>query len=223
MNRTGFTLLEILISIFIFGIIFTTVFMSYRTVFSNSDIVVTDVNAFETAKTCLNRMVEDLQSVYVVMPPVYSTPDFDDLPDPYRFVGNNTRIDIREFARLRFASLSHLAFDNDLRKGIAEIVYYVQDPGVGYFLLRRADHLYPYKPFQESKVDPILCERIKSLKFIYYDNENTPHPEWDSESEEFSHETPRAIGIEFELDGNQASPFRFTAMVNLPVYRAPLD
>jgi len=222
-SRIGFTLLEILISIFIFGIIFTTIFMSFNTVFSNSKTIVMDVNAYEMVKNCLNRMIEDLQSTYISMAPEYAPPDFDDSPDPYRLVGDYAPTNTREFGRLRFTSLVHMPFDKDIRKGIVEIVYYVQAASDGYFVLRRADNFYPYKPFQENEDDPVLCERIRSLKFLYYDYDYTPHPEWNSESNEFRYSTPRAIGIELELDGNEASPLRFETMIKIPVYRAQLD
>jgi general secretion pathway protein J len=223
MSRIGFTLLEIMISIFIFGIIFTTIFLSYNTVYSNSGSIAVDVYAHEMAKRCLNRMIEDIQSAFVAMPPEYAPPGFDDPPDPYRFVGDDTRIDSKDFGRLRFTALAHLPLDKDTRKGIAEIVYYVQKTNDGHFVLRRADHLYPYKPFQENKNDPILCEHIHSLRFMYYDNENMPHPEWNSDTDEFRYSTPRAIGIAFELDGHGASPLRFETSIRIPVYRVRID
>ena len=65
----GFTLLEILIAIFIFAIIITTIFASYRIVFSNTDTINKDITSYEMARNCLNRMIMDLQSVHVSLPP----------------------------------------------------------------------------------------------------------------------------------------------------------
>ena len=118
----GFTLLEILIAIFIFAIIITTVFASYRMVFSNTDTINKDITSYEMARNCLNRMIMDLQSVHVSLPPGYMAPDFDDPPDPFRIVGEATNIKGSDFPWLRFTSLAHLPLGKSRPSGIVEIV-----------------------------------------------------------------------------------------------------
>ena len=56
----GFTLLEIMVAIFIFALVITMVFGSFRAVFSSADAVGGDVAVFQTARTCLGRMATDL-------------------------------------------------------------------------------------------------------------------------------------------------------------------
>lgn len=107
-SSAGFTLLEILIAIFIFAIIVTTIFGSYRSVFSDTDAINKDMTAYAMARNCLNRMIIDLQSVHLHLPPDYAPPDFDDPPDPFRIVGETSDIKGSGFPRLRFASLAHL-------------------------------------------------------------------------------------------------------------------
>lgn len=214
----GFTLLEILIAIFIFAIIITIVFASYNSIFKDSRTIKQGITSYEMAKNCLNRMIVDLESAYVTLYPKYTPPDVDDPPDPYRMVGDSMVIKTEEFPKLRFTSLAHLSFDGKIENGIAEIIYYVQDTQERGFVLRRADNLYPYQPFEEKTSDPILCEGVKSLAFKYYGPDGEAYDFWDSDAKDWGYATPKRIGIKLELDNNSDS-LLFETMATLPVYR----
>lgn len=215
---SGFTLLEILIAIFIFAVIVTTVFASYNSIFSDAESIDQGITSYEMAKNCLKRMTIDLESIYVTLYPKYAPPDVDDPPDPHRLIGDSLFIKAEEFPKLRFTSLAHLSLDGNMENGVAEIVYYVQDTQERGFVLRRADNLYPYQPFEEKISDPILCEGIKSLAFTYYDIEGEAHDFWDSEAEHWGYATPKRIGIKLELD-NKSDSLLFETMVALPACR----
>ena len=214
----GFTLLEIMIAIFIFVIIVTTIFTSYNSLLSGNETSDQVTASYEMAKNCLNRMIVDLESIHLTLPPGYSPPVLGEPPEPYRIVGEIFDIQGTSFPRLRFASLAHLSFGGKTKKGIAEIVYYVQTSSDGSYVLKRADNLYPYETFEEKAGDPVLCTDIKSLTFKYYDQDGTGYDLWDSDDEDFGYSTPKAIDINFELAENSGS-LRFETMVRLPVYR----
>ena len=214
----GFTLLEILISIFIFAIVVTTVFGSYNFVLSNSKTIDKIISSYEMGQNCLNRMIVDLESIHVCLPPAYSPPDFDDPPDLYRIVGDISDTDGSGFSRLRFTSLAHVPLKYEPQIKMPEIVYYVHAGNDNNFVLRRADNIYSDKPFEEKKSDPVLCENVKSLTFIYYDQEGSEYETWDSDFEQFGHATPAAIGIKLEI-GNDSDSQLFETMVALLVHR----
>ena len=216
-NR-GFTLIEILIAIFIFAIIITTIFVSYSAILSGNETADQGTAAYEMAKNCLNRMIIDLESIHVSLPPGYSQPDLGEPPELYRIVGDIFDIQGVAFPRLRFTSLAHLSFGEKIKKGIAEIVYYVQAADDGHYVLKRADNLYPYPEFEERARDPILCKDLKSLEFKYYDQEGTSHDLWDSDIEDFGYSTPKAIGIKIEL-AEDSSSLSFETIVVLPANR----
>lgn len=220
-SHAGFTLLEILIAIFIFAIIITTVFASYNSIFSGAETMDQDIKSYEMAKSCLNRMIIDLESIYVSLPPQFKPPEFDDQPDPYRIVGDSVYLKTTEFPKLRFASLSHLALSGKTENGIAEIVYYAQDTEERGFVLRRADSLEPYQPFEEKSSDPVLCEGIESLTFKYYDQEGEEYDLWDSDAEDWRYATPKTISIKLELGGSGS--LLFETMVTLPVHREKIE
>jgi len=214
----GFTLLEIMVAIFIFAIIVTTIFTSYSTLLSANKSSDQGTAPYEMAKNCLNRMTVDLESIHVTLPPGYSPPALGEPPELYRIVGEIFDIQGTAFPRLRFTSLAHLSFGGKTEKGIAEIVYYVQASGDGNYVLKRADNLYPYEIFEEKTGDPVLCTDVKSLTFKYYDQDGTAFDLWDSDDEDFGYSTPKAIGINLELAEGSNSLW-FKTMVTLPVYR----
>jgi general secretion pathway protein J len=216
-NR-GFTLLEIMIAIFIFAVVITTIFTSYNAISSGNEIIDQNTASYEMATNCMNRMIIDLKSIYLSLPPGYSPPALGEPPELYRIVGETIDIQGKAFPRLRFTSLSHIPFGEKRESGIAEIVYYVQAAEDGNYVLKRADKLYPYGEFEEKSGDPVLCRNVKSLTFKYYDRDGTEYDLWDSDSEEFGYSTPETIDIKLELAEGSDS-FAFETMVNLPVYR----
>jgi general secretion pathway protein J len=214
----GFTLLEIMIAIFIFAVVITTIFTSYSTISSGNEVIDQNTASYEMATNCLNRMIMDLKSIYLTLPPGYSPPALGESPELYRIVGEMTNIQGTSFPRLRFTSLSHISFGEKKESGIAEIVYYVQAAKDGNYVLKRADKLYPYGEFEEKPGDPVLCRDVKSLTFKYYDNDGTDYDLWDSDSEDFGYSTPKAIDIKLELaEGSQS--LAFETMVELPLFR----
>ncbi len=219
-REKGFTLLEIMVAIFIFAILITTVFGSFRAVFSSTDAVGGDVDVFATARTCIARMATDLSSLYILDYPRYQKPEFNDEKEPYQFLGDTTDLAGTSFGRLRFTSLAHLFINGDFREGVTRIVYYVQERSDETLVLRRADHLFPFPEFEESEDDPILFENLVSLEFQYLDEEGEAHESWDSESGDTDYATPHALEIRLTA-GSAERPLLFSTRVPLHVYRKP--
>jgi len=217
-KHLGFTLLEILLAIFIFSIIMITLFGAFSMVVSSADIIDKNIAANEMAKSCLIRMTDDLQSIYVTPDIRYSKPEFNSEPDPYRVVGEIVTTQGKDLPKLRFTSSAHIPFGKGVSFGVAEIVYYVSETEENRIMLRRSDQINLDTPSETDGTDPVLCEDIKSLKFTYYDKEGTGHESWDSETAEFKYETPSAIEILLET-GDEYTSFFFTTRVILPVFR----
>lgn len=214
LNAPGFTLIEIISAIFIFSIIVTTIFGSYNAVFSDVATIKYSMGQSEMAQACLNRITADLQAARVSTVPMYTKPEFNAPPDPYRIQGNTQEVGDTSFGRLRLASLAHLPIYDDQAGGIAEIVYYVQAID-GKYVLRRADRLFPFlSEFEENRWDPVVCENIKSLIFTFHDKEEETFQEWDSDAAEFGYATPRAIGITFTMgDKDRFQTFETTVFL----------
>lgn len=218
----AFTLIEILLAFLILGIVVTTILASFNAVFSTTDTLENSGKYYDMAKNSLNRMTLDLNALYVTQPPFYKKPEFDDPPDDYRILGTITEVSGTGFAFLRFTSRAHIPLYGSSRGGIAEIIYYVQARADGQLVLKRADHLYPYPPFEENGSDPVLCLYVKSLAFKYYDAEGEESEEWDSDATDYDHATPTAIGIQLEI-GNDSKSYTFETTVRLAVQRNKIE
>ena len=206
----------------ILAIVMSTILGSFNAVFSTTDTLENSSKYYDMAKNCLHRMSLDLDALYVTQPPFYKKPEFDDPPDTYRLVGSNVDVGGTGFASLRFTSKAHVPLDNSSRGGIAEIVYYVQAKTDGQLVLRRADHLFPYPPFEEKGDDPVLCQYVKSLAFKYYDADGEESEAWNSDTDDYDHATPTAIGIQLEI-GNESESYTFETTVWLAVHRKKLE
>ena len=210
-QKSGFTLLEILVALFIFSAVVTALFTAHRALFLNTGQFESSLSRHAMAQACLIRMVQDLGALHMQLPPRYTRPDFNDPPNEDRIAGD--RVD-----RLRFTSLAHVPLDQSRRGGLAEIRYYVHSGDGGKPVLRRSDALYPYPPFEEKDTDPVLCEDIKQLTFTYYDEAGDVFDSWDSDSPDFKYAGPVAIGIALEI-GDEHSSTRFETRVALPMAR----
>lgn len=216
-QAAGFTLLEILVAVFILGVVVTTVLSSFNMVFSNAETLETTAGMFDMGRTCLNRITRDLETAFILERPLYKPPQVDSPPDLYRFQGIVDSRGGTALAKLRFTSRAHVALDGSRPDGIAEIVYYSQAAPGGGLRLKRADNLYPYPRFEERSIDPVLCENVKSLAFEYVDAEGTVFDAWDSESPRFNNATPVMVTVRLEIgDGNNSYGFQTTVALPVP-------
>ncbi len=218
-SMRGFTLIEILVAIFVLAVVTSLVMAAFGGIYEGAERITLGSDLHEMANASLNRMTADLQSIHVEVYPRYKRPDSDDEPDIYRVKGENQSTSGQRFAWLRFTSLAHLPFNQQQQEGIAEVVYYVQQTPENDFILRRADTLYPYpEKFQEHDSDPILCEHVKHFDLVYFDAKGREHEGWDSESDDMAFGSPRAIGIKLEV-GTEELGYAFQTRVALPTYR----
>jgi general secretion pathway protein J len=214
----GFTLLEILVAVFILGVVVTTVLSSFNMVFSNADALETSASTFEMGRSCMARITRDLENAFILMPPLFKPPALDTPPDPYRFQGTVENKGGTTLAKLRFTSQAHVPLEGSHAGGIAEIVYYVQAAPDGGLRLKRADNRYPYPRFEERSADPVLCENVKSLAFEYVDAEGTASDAWDSESPRTGNATPAMVAVRLEI-GDRDDGYGFQTTVALPLVR----
>lgn len=216
-QENGFTLLEILLAIFILAILVSTVFVSFSAVFKNADTLEKHQKVYETARICMSRITEDLTRLYITPETAYSPPGPNDPPDPFRVVGDTHQSGMENFPKLRFASWAHLPLSGVRQDGIAEIIYYVFTTGEGIHQLRRKDSLIVMQnpersDFEEDPADPILIEGITAMEITYIDAEDETFERWDSDSKDSKYGTPKAIRVAIDL-GDEDLPLVFETLV----------
>lgn len=219
-NRFGFTLLEILIAMFIFAVVLFTIYTSYTGTFRIIDETEYQADIYTMARIALERMQEDLESFYTI-PKDVQPPKSDEESAQFQFVGEDKEIKGRSTDSLRFVSRAHLVFgEQEQSSGAAEIGYYVEehDEEEGFVLYRTDTPAFQEKP-EEGTGGLVLCESLVSLNLTYYDDEGEVHDNWDSTSYEFKDKIPKMVSIilEFENNVDPETPFKFFTRVALPV------
>ena len=77
---------------------------------------------------------------------------------------------------------------------------------------------------EEDSGGLVLCERLVSVNFTYYEEKSEPLENWDSTSEEHKDTIPRMVSVllEFVNPLNSETPLRFMTSVSLPIEKGQL-
>lgn len=209
----GFTLIEILLAVFILGIVLSTVYASYTGTFRLIRESEYDAEIYGMARCALDRMARDLQSTAVWR-------------QGFLFRAKSYSLGKRDFVRLTFRAASHVAFgDQDVPGGISVIEYRIEEgtEKEGYRLVR-SDSLYrdPDKEEPDRGGYP-LCERIESLTYAFADEAGKEYDTWDSggELEKQKKKAPAEVLIRLSLvnPANPERPYLFMTRVRIPFNR----
>lgn len=221
-NPEGFTLFELLIAISIFAIVLTTIYASSTGTFRVVGETESEVEIYRMARIAMERMLEDLESLYVQRSPLTGK-SAEGASTTSLFVGKDQEIDGRSADTLRFISRAHVNLGGqDQDPGAVEISYYVRESDEGDDLvLYRSD-----KPVFEVSGSPeeetgglVLSERLVSVTLTYRDENGDVREGWDSDSEELKDKTPKmvSISLEFQNTSNPDVPLTFMTSIALPI------
>ena len=199
-KTAGFTLLEILIAVLIFGIIMMTLFSAFRSFVVSSRMIRSHIARTDKGTLMMERLMRDLRGFRVALPPEYRKPsERDGVQDPFQIAADSVNLGGRSFSRLTFVSLSHAPFGDDPRTGAARITYYPRENGDGSVDLCRSDRLVLVLPETldevQSACDPVLCRNIEQFELTFIDHQGEERDHWDSDSDAFDLATPRAIHL----------------------------
>jgi general secretion pathway protein J len=196
----GFTLMEILVAIFIFALLITTIFGSFRAVFSSADAVGGDVAVFSSARTCLGRMATDLSALYVLTTP--AMPSRRSMTRKIPIAWWEMR---PTWPAAASAACSSHPWHTCPSTGIhgrasGRIVYYADQLPDDSLVLRRADHLYPFPEFrgERGRSHPVRRHAGSWNSYTWMPTVR-PSDRWDSESADNDYATPRAVEIRLTM------------------------
>ncbi len=218
----GFTLVEVLVAVTIFGIVVSMLFASFNIVISNVDPINAGLGDYEMAQNAMDRIKMDLKSLCLTHDSIYFLPDMEgnDDPDRFRLISEKVSLDTRFFSQLRFASFEHLGFNRKTSR-IGIITYYAHPSKEGSIVLKRSDVaavFYDGTNENNAGNDPVLCERVRSFELFFMDQDGKTHEHWDSDSSDFDFATPYSIKIKLEIGDKERSNIFATTMV-LPTQR----
>lgn len=207
LKKNGFTLIEILIAIFILATVLTTVYAAYTGTFKLVKYTRSGDDIYSMARTAINRMAEDMESVCGYR-------------GSFEFVSGE--IETGDFMELSFLSSSHLNFDDERSSGIAMINYsVVKDDAEDSYILKRRDELYRGGTTEGKEGGYILCYGLQSLTYKFYGSSEVEYDFWNSESDLKAQKdnVPAIvfISMDFINPNNRDKPYRFMTKVFLPM------
>jgi general secretion pathway protein J len=216
----GFTLIEILLAVFILGIVMSTVYASYTGTFRIIRDTQEDAETYGMARSALDRMVRDLQSAA----PWRDSAKSGELA--FTFITKTDTLGSREFLRLTFRAAAHVSFnDQEVSGGIAVIEYRVEEgtEKAGYVLVR-SDNLYR-NPGKEERLPGgyVLSDRVEALTYRFTDEAGKEYETWDSggQVEAQRKRAPTDVLIRLSLVNavDKERPYRFLTRVRIPFNR----
>jgi general secretion pathway protein J len=215
----GFTLVEILIAIFILGLVMATVYASYSGILTTSHTMEEELDIYKMARAAMDRMIKDLSSLQTSSGPAGSSGSFD-------LRSEKKKLNNIEFHSLSFWSASHLAFGENQGEGRpAMIGYRVQenDDRKSYSLWRSDESGAKPVDIKNTQEGFIICKNIDTFRLTFYDANGAETDSWDSSSEsaEQKGNAPAAVKIELFLvnQSDQEKPYKFMTKVFLPAQK----
>jgi general secretion pathway protein J len=216
----GFTLMEVLIAIFILVTVLSTIYASYTGTLRIVEETQSQAEVYQVARIALERITEDLESVYVspATRAVLTGPlGLEDEETLTGFEGEMNEIAGQRADSMRFFSRAHLVFgERDLPCGTAEIGYYVEEDEAGESLmLYRTDRLKVEEAPEEGTGGLLLCEGLASVGFTYIDAEGEEYEDWEGSEKG----VPRVVSVSlaFVNPSDVENPLRFVTSVALPL------
>jgi general secretion pathway protein J len=216
----GFTLLEVLIALFVFGLIASAGFAAYRGTFTVIDETESQEDIYRMARTALDRITEDLASAY--FPEATLTQGADPSEsEEIPFYGEEEEIDGIPCVGLRFLSLAHLDLSDD--KGLAEpaeIAYYgAAGRQEGVVDLYRSDTSLNRERPEAGTGGLLLCKGLSSIRLRFWDAAGDPHEAWNSSEGISKGKLPSRVSMVMEFPNAAAPdrPYRFTTGIAIPM------
>lgn len=214
-NRRGFTLIEILIAIFILATVLSTIYAAYRGTFRIISDSERDGEIYGMARSTMLRMIKDLSAVTMN-------------GGTFKFVSRTSETAGANFMEIAFTSRAHLSWvENESSGTVAEIGYYVDQEGPeGSYRLMRQDvpSVQAGNQVMGNQVmgrqGYVICEGLYSVIYKFTDSSGQGHDTWDSTAGAMGekNKVPTIASVELKLVNprDKEHPYKFVTKVFLP-------
>ena len=194
-KNSGFTLVEILIAIFILGLVMATVLGTFTGIISSSREAEKRAELHQTGRALMDLISTDIRCIFGV--PVEKKGPF--------FIGEEESVDEKSMSKMDFITANSLSFGLKRAPFLSEVGYRLkQDPEKETYSLWRRVQSPPESPYTEGGREVPICRIMKSfrLEFVTENDKN----------KDSAGSIPDAIIIEFSLslDGEKGN---FVTMV----------
>lgn len=205
-TMTGFTLLEIIISIGILVVILTIIYGTFNSSMRAFTVMENLGDAYGQARLVLNRLSEEIGNIYISK---------NNSNTGTGLLGEDGEQDDLPFDSLHFTSLSHVRWVKDSRESeLCEIGYYLErDPEMEKSFFFRREDWNVDGTLEEGGIALELAEGVDGLNFRYYDGEEWVD-EWDSKAR---NGLPKAIEVVLLMSDPSQKRIAFSNIIPVPI------
>jgi len=226
MKEKGFTLLEVLIAVFILALMSLIIWQITNNTYRGTSKAEKYDAIYQNARLALKRVTGDLSMAFLVSANMQGRfPDGSVSFEPV-FIGEDTgdsdKVDFVSFSNQRLVK-------NEKASDQIEVGYYVADcpdKEEKVSCLMRRSSTYVDKDIKEGGDTFPAAEGIKKFNLEYYDKEKAEwRGGWDSKDPAYLNKLPRAVRVTISFDdpSGEEEEIIFTESVEIPLSTAPLD
>jgi len=226
MNKKGFTLLEVLIAVFILALMSLIIWQITNNTYRGTTKAEKYDSIYQSARLSLKRISDDISMAFLVSPSMLGRlPDGSVAFEP-SFIsedaGDSDRADFVSFSNRRLVK-------NEKSSDQIEVGYYIADcegtEEKTSCLMRRASN-YVDKDIKEGGEAFAIAKGVKRFNLEYYDKEKLEwRGGWDSKDPAYLNKLPRAarVTLTFDDPSGEDEEIIFTETTDIPLSTAPLD
>lgn len=213
MDKKGFTLLEVLITLSILGVVLSIIYMAFNQSMLVMAAIEERADTFEKGRLILERMSRELRNTFISATAQTT--------HPFRLglVGQTHKEKGIYRDRIDFTAFAPPGGDAGENTGhIQEIGYFLDyAPGAeGLTLFRRQDEALDGDILKGGIMQPI-CPKIQELRFVFFDQTGGKHKEWNSLAGDRKGNLPTRVEIKLVIEDAQGRGRVFQTQVFLPL------
>lgn len=213
-SEEGFTLIEVLMAIFIAAIALVIVNVSFFQAHRSIEAVSSQRQAYQMVRIVMDRMIKDLTCSYIPAPGEPPRQMTEERISLYRFVGKDEKDQKADRDSITFTTTANLGLPGSVG-GLCEVGYYLkemEDSKEHYVLIRSEDCL-PHFGVSTTPREMEVAENIVSMDIVYADKDLKEHDTWDL-NEELTLPKQVKVTVTFDMEGEQVS---FSGVAFLPL------
>ncbi|MBI4496067.1 MAG: prepilin-type N-terminal cleavage/methylation domain-containing protein [Deltaproteobacteria bacterium] len=207
-EAAGFTLFELLITLAILAVVFSMLYLTFHQSLAAMRAGEERGEVIQRGRMILERLAGEIQGSFL--------PAGENRSPTLRFgfLGQGQAEGKIYRDRLDFTTTS---FPSSGGGELAEIGYFLDyvAGAKGFTLFRRQDEV--DGDLRQGGVPLALCDRVRSLRFIYFDQEGKEEREWDSLEGARRNRLPLRVEIQLLLEDDRGAVQAFRTQVSLPL------
>ncbi|HEX9666096.1 MAG TPA: prepilin-type N-terminal cleavage/methylation domain-containing protein [Thermodesulfobacteriota bacterium] len=207
-TEKGFTLIEVLLAIFIGSIVLTVLYSSFFQIIKAKDVAESELDLYHEARVVFSKMTEDFQSAY----PRGEVFDNSSIPTASFFSGTKDG----DNSRVTLTSLSRQPALNSVDSDQAEISYYLEPvPQSDLFYLMREEN--PRIGTDSGGIRYPISENLVRFNLTYMTENDSEESFVDEFNSDQTGSLPKVVEITLTMRSPRGEDVQFSTLILIPL------